>query len=151
MVGVYLLLSTINDIHGHVLMNLSRVFHIRKLSFKARSVVHFLSLSYYAYDTGNPNIRQAEYKDFLTGFSCVVAAMVETPPDIFSLCMIFSSPVALSTFIIHALEMNWYKFYKNNHFKIVKNTSYYLYPLLIVLLAYGVNVLSYAPFVSSRA
>ena len=141
-VGIYLCLSTYNDITGHILMNLSRMIHPLRMSLKARSIVHVLCTILYVYD---PTIRLAEYKDFLAGASCVVTAMVKTRPDFFSLAMVFSSPVALCTFILHAMEINWYKYYRNNHFKRVKNSLYFIYPIVIVSLAYGVNVFSYVP------
>lgn len=143
MVGVYLLLSQTNDVHGHLLMNIAQMAHPLKMSLKARSIVHALCTVLYVYD---PSIQLAEYKDVLAGASCVVTAIVKTPPDVFSLCMVFSSPVALCTFILHALEINWYKFYRNNHYRRVKKSMYFIYPIVIVALAYGVNVFDYVPF-----
>ena len=91
-------------------------------------------------------LRDAQYRDVLVGASCVVTSLVKTRPDFFSLSMMFSGPIALCTFILRALEINWYKFYRNNHFKRVKNSYYFIYPIVIVLLAYGINVFSYLPY-----
>ena len=143
MVGVYLLFSQINDVHGHLLMNFAQMAHPLKMSLKARSIVHALCIVLYVYD---PSFRSAEYKDVLAGASCVVTALVKTRPDFFSLAMVFSSPVALCTFILHAMEINWYKFYRNNHYRRVKKSMYFIYPIVIVALAYGVNVFDYLPY-----
>ena len=85
----------------------------------------------------DPSITDIGYRDFLAGLSAVLCAIIKTRPDWFSLAMVFTGPVALCSFILHALEMNWYKFYKNNHYKRVKNSFYFIYPIAIVILAYG--------------
>ena len=76
MVGVYLLFSQINDVHGHLLMNFAQMAHPLKMSLKARSIVHALCIVLYVYD---PSFRSAEYKDVLAGASCVVTALTNTP------------------------------------------------------------------------
>lgn len=136
MVGLYLIVINPNPT-AHVAMNVALLCRGKKISLKARAMVHILCMMLYVKD---PNIRNAEYKDVLAGLSAVMCAFVNTPPDYFSLAMVFTSPVALCTFILHALELNWYKFYKNNHFKIVKNSYYFIYTISIVALAYGYNL-----------
>lgn len=143
MVGIYLLRSTLSDIHAHLLLNLAQMFHPLKMSLRARAIVHALCMIMYVND---PKLRDAQYRDVLVGASCVVTSLVKTRPDFFSLSMMFSGPIALCTFILHALEINWYKFYRNNHFKRVKHSYYFIYPIVIVLLSYGVNVFSYLPY-----
>ena len=136
MVGLYLIVVNPNPT-AHVIMNVALLCRGKKISLKARAMVHMLCIMLYVKD---PSIRNAEYKDVLAGLSAVVCAFVNTPPDYFSLAMVFTSPAALCTFILHALELNWYKFYKNNHFKIVKNSYYFIYTISIVALAYGYNL-----------
>lgn len=142
MVGILFMLSNTTDIIAHVVMNLSQMMHPLRMSLKARSIVHFLCVGLYIQ---NPAIHSIEYRDVLCGLSCVLTSFVKTRPDMFSLAMVFSGPVALCTFILHAMEINWYKFYRNNHFRRVKKSYYFIYPIVIITLACGINVFSYIP------
>ena len=135
--GFYLMVHQLNHLHGHILINISHMAHPLKLSLKARSIVHGMCILFCAFEPSAPSL---QYKDILAGASCVATAFVYTSPDIMSLAMVFSGPFALSTCILHALEMNWYAFYKNNHFRRVKKSLYFLYPIIIILLVYGVNI-----------
>lgn len=135
-VGIYLYVSSISNIVSHVMMNICTMMKIRKISLKSRAIVHLVCMLIYAND---PKITDVGYIDFLAGASAVVCGLIQTQSDTFSMAMIFTSPMALSTFFLHALEPNWYQFYKNNHFKRVKNTYYFIYPIAIVLLALGYN------------
>lgn len=142
-IGVYLQLSPLYTVIAHVLINICTMFRIRKISFKSRAVVHIACMIIYAND---PHITDVGYRDFLAGLSAVVCAMIETRPDVFAMAMIFNSPLSLSTFFLHMLEPNWYQFYKNNHFRKVKNSFYFIYPILIVALALGVPFESFSVF-----
>lgn len=138
MVGIYLIVVNPNPT-AHIMMNIALLLKTkRKISLKARALVHMMCIMLYVKD---PSIRNAEYKDILAGLSAVVCSFITTSPDYFSLAMVFTSPVALCTFILHALEINWFKFYKNNHYKIVKNSYYFIYTISIVALVYGYNLI----------
>lgn len=138
--GVYLLLTTYPAIIAHVMINVGQLIRIRRISFKARAIVHMACIFIHASD---PNLDKVQYRDFLMGISAALCGFIKTNPDWISLGFVFSSRVALTTFIIHALEPNWWKFYRNNHFKIVKGSYYFIYPVVIVLLAFGYNVTKY--------
>ena len=125
--GTYLYFLDASSIIAHVGINVSLMFSTRKMSTRARSLVHLLCMTLYR---GAHPQRQ----DVLAGLSAVVSAFIFTPIDWLSLAMVFTSPVALGTFFIHLLELKWYKYYKNNHFQRVKNTSYFIYPLAILWL-----------------
>ena len=132
MTGVYLLLSSRTAIFAHVCMNLGSMLRVRKISFKTRALVHVICTIIYVQE---PNFFTLTYKDFLLGASAAMCACIHTRPDWFSLSTVFASPIALGTFFLHALDPNWYHYYKNNHFYRVKNTFYFMYPIAIVCLA----------------
>lgn len=137
MTGVYLLLSSRLAIIAHILVNVGTMLYCRKITFKSRALVHAACVMIYVND---PHIFTVTYVDFLLGLSAALCACIRTTPDWLSLSMVFSSPFALSTFILHALEPNWFKYYKNNHHQRVKNSFYFIYPLAICSLACLWNV-----------
>ena len=132
MTGVYLLLSSRRAIFAHVCMNLGCMLFTHKISFKTRAFVHALCPLIYVEDA---NFLSLAYKDVLLGASAAMCACIHTQPDWFSLSMVFSSPVALGTFLLHGLDPNWFKYYKNNHFYRVKHSFYFIYPVAILCLA----------------
>lgn len=138
--GIYLLLTTQSAIVAHILINVGKFLQIRNISFKARALTHIACVFVYANDE---NILDVEYRDFLLGISAALCAFIHTKADWFSLSMVFSSKVALSTVFMHMMEPHWYDFYRNNHFRRVKNSFYFLYPIAIILLAFGYNIASY--------
>jgi hypothetical protein len=140
--GVYLVLVNPNPT-AHVMMNLALLFKTRKISIRGRSLVHLICVLIYV---TSPTIDSVEYKDFLTGMSAVVCAFVHTQTDHFSLAMVYTSPAALCTVILHAIEINWYRYYYNNHFQRVKNSYYFIYTIAVCLVAYGYNFLEHIPF-----
>lgn len=140
--GIFLLFINQYEIIGHVIMNIGRAMYRRQIPFKLRSLVHMGAL---AVSVTEPNWMDVTYIDLLAGLSAVLCGFFNTFPDWFSLFTVFSSPLALSTIILHILVPNWFKLYRNNHFKIVKNSSYFIVPTGIVLLSYGLNVLDYLP------
>lgn len=144
-VGIYLYYASTYTIVAHVVINISSLLKIRQPSLKASAIVHAACLLIF---TNDPHIYEVSFKDGLAGISCILSAVIVTPPDIFSMAMIFNSPIGLSTFFLHALEPYWYKFYKNNHFKIVKHSFYFIYPVAIVSLALGYNLMPYLKTVS---
>ena len=135
--GVYLLLSTHAQITSHVIMNIGQMLRTRKVTFRSRAIMHFVCLFIYA---GDPRLSDVHYRDFLLGTSAALCAFVYTRSDILCVSCMFADRRGLVAFVIHALEPSWYKYYRNNHFKMVKHSFYFLYPLLIVVLAFGYNV-----------
>lgn len=138
--GVYLVLSSAHDVSGHLLMNLGKMYRNHRLSVRGHALVHMISMIIYVEDR---RLMDVAYKDFLVGLSCVMDALSVTPPDLFSMCMMFSSPIALSTFVLQGQALTWYKLFKNNHFKMVKHSLYFVYPVSIVFLAYGMDLYSW--------
>ena len=132
MTGVYLLLSSRLAIAAHVVINVGTMLQCRKITFKSRALVHALCVLIYVND---PHLLTVTYTDVLLGVSAALCACIRTTPDWFSLGMVFSSPIALSTFILHALEPNWFQYYKNNHFRRVKHSFYFLFPMAVCILA----------------
>ena len=135
-IGVYLYFSSISTVNAHVIINICMLLNIRNISLKSRAIVHIACMLIY---TNDPHITDLGYRDFLAGVSAVFCGFISTSPDAFSLAMVFNSPMSLSTFFLHALEPNWYQFYKNNHFNRVKGSFYFIYPIAIVFLVYGYN------------
>jgi hypothetical protein len=139
MTGTYLLLSTRSTIVAHIIINLSTMGRIRKISFKSRALVHFVCICIYVND---PKLLSMSYRDVLMGTSAAFCGMIHTHPDWLSLGMVFTSPTALMTFMLHALEPNWFKYYRNNNYHFVKGSFYYIFPIAVCVLAFGWNVSS---------
>ena len=114
------------------------------VAFRARALIHLLCMIIYVND---PSINQFEYKDVLAGLSAVVCAFTRINPDWFTLSMVFTSPIALVTFVLHAINPYWYKMYRNNHFKRVKGSYYFIFTIAVCMLAYGFNFLELKPYI----
>ena len=129
--GIYLILSSTVQISAHLLIIFSMLLPKTK-HLKGLSAVHFLCLFIYI----GPSAYTFTYKEILAGVSCVLAHLMSSTLDIFSLSMIFSSPIALATCVLHGANIHWYTFYENNRFMKVRHSLHFIYPLTIILLAY---------------
>lgn len=142
--GLYLVVVNPNPT-AHIMFNLSMLIgRMKRMSFRARALIHLLCMIIYVND---PSINQFEYKDVLAGLSAVVCAFTRINPDWFTLSMVFTSPIALVTFVLHAINPYWYKMYRNNHFKRVKGSYYFIFTIAVCMLAYGFNFLELKPYI----
>lgn len=136
MVGLYLLLVNQNPT-AHILFNISQLIkRSEKMSFKSRALVHLLCMTIHFNDS---KLNDVQYKDALAGLSAMMCAFTAISEDWFSLAMVFTSSVSIMTFPLHAMNLNWYKMYRNNHYRRVKNSYYFIYTIAVCLLAYGVD------------
>lgn len=93
-------------------------------------IVHgFLAILFGSIDTDVDNV----YVDVLAGLSAVVCACVPDNMSWFSVGMLFTNPLSGALCIIHAASPYWYHYYKNNHYRKVKYSVYYAYPILILV------------------
>jgi len=141
LVGLLFMFSQTTRVMAHVAINLASLSN-GKMSTKARALVHFLCALIFARET------DGYYADTLAGLSAVVCAFHYTPPDLFSLCMCFTTPLGLLALPLHAMVPRWFRLYKNNHFRMVKHSFFFIVPISLVALHFGHNVYAYASALS---
>ena len=139
--GFYLFtLPNIKCIAVHVIMNLSYSLTYRKhpIGIKARSVVHFVTSVFSLGYTPTQFLRsQNKLKDFLFVFSSIIVIVTKKykRPDWLTIIMMFTRPFTCAAWVIHALEIHWYQFLKNNHYRRVKSSFTFVCPVVILVFA----------------
>lgn len=115
---------------GHCIMNMSRMLKITRQSMSSLVIVHvFLAILFGSIDTDVKNI----YVDVLAAFSAVGCAFVPDNMSWFSIGMLFTHPFSGGLCILHFASPYWYQYYKNNHYRKVKYSAYFVYPILILV------------------
>lgn len=126
---------------GHCIMNLSRMIKINQQSVASLAVVHFvLAIVFYVTEDYST---KTWYVDILAGLSAVISACFGENISWFSIVMIFTEPIAMGLSFLHALSPLWYDYYKNNHFRMVKMSFYYVYPICILIALWFREELTY--------
>ena len=72
--------------------------------------------------------------DVMGALSCMMCLVWKGTMDWFSMGMLFTNPLSTGLFVLHFGK--WYEYYKNNHYRRVKYTCYYVYPVLILLVLF---------------
>ena len=116
---------------GHCIMNISRMLKIKEQSMASLAIGHFIMGILFT-SVGEFKMDRA-YVDVLAGVSAVSCACWPDNMSWFSIGMLFTHPLAGSLCIIHLCSPYWYNYYKNNHYRKVKYTFYFVYPVLILL------------------
>lgn len=118
---------------GHAVMNLSVMLKTNEQSASSLALVHvFLAifLGTIGWDVRNV------YVDVLAGCSAVMCVFFKQNMGWFSIGTLFTNPLSGGLCILHFLSPYWYHYYKNNHFRRVKYTYYFVYPILIYLVLF---------------
>jgi hypothetical protein len=125
-----LIINSVKITIGHCMMNLGRMMKIKQASMASFAITH-LSLASLFYYTGdfNSNI----YVDILAGLSAVISACWKDNMNWFSIVMLFTHPFSTGLCIIHASNLFWYDYYKNNHYRKVKYSFHFIFPIMIVI------------------
>ena len=113
---------------GSVLMNLGRMMKTDTISIVTRIIIHFLLGLY----TLTISIDFKEV-DILAGISVAMCAFWCDSMSWFSVAMLFTNPLSPGLSILHFTNFNWYEYFKNNHFRKVKYSASYVYPVLILV------------------
>lgn len=115
---------------GHCIMNVSRMLKITQQSMASLVIVHmFLAILFGSMDQSIDN----PYIDVLAGLSAVVCACLPDNMSWFSIGMLFTHPFSGALCVIHAASPYWFQYYKNNHYRKVKYSAYYVYPVVILV------------------
>ncbi len=126
-----LVLVILNSIHitiGHVLMNLGRMIKIKQPSYLSLLFTH-LTLAAFLCKMPLVNLK---YVDLLAGISAVISGCFVDNMDLFSIGCLFTHPLSTGLSILHLTNLSWYQLYENNHFRRVRYSFHFLYPLGIV-------------------
>jgi len=113
---------------GGVLMNLGRMMKTDGISIVSRIIVHILLGVY----TGVEDI-QFKNVDILAALSVCMCAFWYDSMAWFSMVMLFTNPLSPGLSILHFTNFRWYEYFKNNHFRKVKYSASYVYPVLILV------------------
>ena len=119
---------------GHCIMNIGRMLKIKKVSFQSLSITHFtLACIYFLMYIYTENLKVKWYIDILAGLSAVSCVFWQDNMSWFSIGMLFTNPLSSGLCVIHILSPYWYNYYKNNHYRKVKYSFYFVYPILILV------------------
>jgi hypothetical protein len=133
LLGCLLYALTWRERIGHAIMNLSVMLRTKEQSSTSIALVHLLlGLVLGSIDW---NIKNA-YVDVLAGFSAVMCVFFKENMSWLSIGTLFTNPFSTGLCILHGLSPFWYQYYKNNHFRKVKYTYYFVYPMLIYLVLF---------------
>lgn len=134
--GLLLFVLTWKQRIGHVIMNVSRMLRVTTQSIWSYVIIHLalviINISLFD-DNAQWNENGRIYVDILAGISCVLCSLWKDDMEWFSIIMIFTNPLGLSLGVLHLMCPYWYKYYENNHFRMVKYNAYYLCPIAIFL------------------
>jgi hypothetical protein len=130
-------LPLIKNIVIHILMNVCFMLtYIKKddIGLKALGMVHFCAVIFNLLYDSRYFILDATLRDVLFATSSVfVYHSFKLYPDVLSLLCLFTSPLALCAWFLHAGEMFWYQFFKNNHFKRVKGSYTFVFGIFVIV------------------
>ena len=127
---------------GHCLMNVCRMLKLDKQSVTSLCIVH-TTLAIFFYLVGEYSTT-TWYIDTLAGLSAVLCSCFKENISWFSIVMLFTEPLAMGLSFLHAMSPCWYDYYKNNHFRMVKYSFYFVYPICILLALWFREELTYA-------
>ncbi len=125
--GIHLINLNPIQILAHVFMNLGRSFTTipNALDFAA---VHLLLFAYQQCNT----VTSIEY---IAGISAFLSHIFPDNMDIFSAAMMFNSMDIIKVLPMHVMEIDWYLYFKNNHFQRVYQSYNFMIPLGILTFA----------------
>lgn len=116
---------------GHCIMNIGRMLKHPQHSMMSWALSHGV-IALILLFSGEDEVSNL-YVDVLAGVSAVVMACLPDNMSWFSIGMLFTNPWSTALCVIHAFNPWWYEFYKNNHYRKVKYSTYYVYPILIMV------------------
>ena len=133
LLGCVLYTLTWRERIGHAIMNISTMLKTMEQSSTSIALVHiFLGVVLGAIEWKFMNF----YVDVLAGFSAVMCVFFKQNMSWFSIGTLFTNPFSTGLCILHFLSPYWYQYYKNNHFRRVKYTYYFIYPLFIYMVLF---------------
>ena len=124
-VGIHLINLNFIQILAHILMNVGRsiVCKPNALDF---ALAHFFLFVYQPCHNIN-------YIEYIAGVSAFLCHLFNDNMDLFSASMMFNSMDIIKVLPLHVMEMDWFLYFKNNHFKRVYNTYNFIIPLGVLL------------------
>lgn len=126
LLGIHLYPLSLGQIFSHVIMNIGR-----SIPCKASHIDFFCAHLYLFFS--NP-LFQCEYIEIIAGISAFLVHFFPDNMDLFSASMMLDS-MLLKVLPLHVLELDWYIYFKNNHFKRVYQSYNFILPLGVLTLA----------------
>lgn len=129
--GTVLNFIILKEVIGHVIMNIGRLIRIKKVS------VETVILSHGCLFVAGSIIQNKEFvfttKEALAVISTLHMINKTERMDLFSLCMCYTNFLTLLVPLLHLFVPNWYNYYENNHFYMVKRQYMFLIAIGILL------------------
>lgn len=130
--GFVLNFLTLQDVAGHVVMNIGRFMRIREVDKSEMCAANFIiglfsSVSIY-YSKIYLSLREAT----AVASSLHMINKYERM-DFFSLLMCYTHFYALLVPLLHSMLPHWYNYYENNHFYAVRRQYLFFIPICIII------------------
>ena len=129
--GTVLNFIVLKQVIGHVIMNVGRIIRIEKVSFDNVIISHGCLFIVGSIIQSKELV--VTKREVLAVISSIHMINKIERMDLFSLCMCYTNIFTLLCSILHIFVPNWYNFYMNNHFYIVKNQYMFFIPIGILI------------------
>lgn len=126
LLGIHLYPLSLEQIFSHIIMNIGR-----SVPFKASHIDFFCA--HLCLFLLNP-LFKCDYVEIIAAISAFLVHFFPDNMDLFSACMMVNSMV-LKVLPLHVLELDWYIYFKNNHFKRVYRSYNFILPLGVLSMA----------------
>lgn len=121
LVGIHLVGLNFLQLIGHVLMNFGRSIECKPNALDF-ALVHLFMFVY-------QKTTELTYVEYIAAISAFLSSFFHDSMDLFSSAMMFNSMDIVKVLPLHIMELEWYKYFKNNHFKRVYNSYNFILPL----------------------
>lgn len=129
--GLALHFIILKEVLAHVVMNIGRLIRIRNVTLNTTIISHTILAGI------GPLIQYRSIvftrRELLAVISTIHMIDKNERMDIFSLCMCYTHFFALLVPLLHLLALNWFNYYENNHFYLVKRQYLFVIPIGILV------------------
>lgn len=115
---------------GGSLMNMGRMMKAHGTSIVSQIIIHIILGIYTGVQNGTVF---KPYVDMLAAASVCMCAFWYDNMSLFSIAMLFTNPLSSGLCILHLTNFKWYQYFENNHFRKVRYSASYVYPILILV------------------
>ena len=129
--GMTLHFIVLKEVLAHVTMNVGRLLRIKSLDIDTTIISHgiIFMISYFV----QGRAFEITQREILAVASTIHMIQKFERMDLFSLCMCYTHFFTLLVSLLHVLMPNWYNYYENNHFYMVKRQYLFIIPIGILI------------------
>lgn len=129
--GLTLHFIVLKQVIGHVFMNTGRILRVRSVNVDTTIVSHGIIFIFSFFFHWKP--LQFTQREVLGVVSTLHMIGKFERMDVFSLCMCYTHFFALLLPLLHLSMPNWYNYYENNHFYMVKRQYLFVIPIGLII------------------